>query len=95
MSEPIIIGEFQKNVNEIIRASIRWWKGKPQLDVRVFWRLDPEEDYKPSRKGITLQVDEHEKYDKLVKLLKDAEPQVREAFEQLEEKRDKVGEEGD
>jgi hypothetical protein len=51
-----IIHEFQKNAAEIVRFSLTEFKGHRLIDIRVFFEVDDEE-WKPTKKGVSLAVD--------------------------------------
>jgi hypothetical protein len=50
----IHIGEIKKNAKEVVRLSLRSYKGSAFLDVRI-WYMDSDGDLKPSSKGVTLR----------------------------------------
>lgn len=52
-----LFGVVDKNDREQIQVSAREYQGHPYVDVRVYWRTDPSEEWKPSRKGVTVRPD--------------------------------------
>ena len=52
MGEPVII---QKSATEQVRISLNEFKGKKYIDIRTYYLADDEE-YKPTKKGVTLSV---------------------------------------
>jgi len=67
------ICEFQKNANEVVRASVNVYKGKEYLDLRVFYRGD-DDKYYATKKGITVNAD----------LIRDLETAVRKLREAVD-----------
>ena len=51
-----VVAKFAKNATEQVRVTLTEWKGYPLLDVRVYFQ-DAQGEYKPSRKGLTLNRD--------------------------------------
>ncbi|MCB0279682.1 MAG: transcriptional coactivator p15/PC4 family protein [Calditrichaeota bacterium] len=47
-----LIHEIEKNSTEVIRFSRTEFRGKPLIDIRVFYQ-DDDGEYKPTKKGIT------------------------------------------
>lgn len=47
---------FPKNPTEEIRASLSTYKNKQYLDLRIYY-LGDDDEYHPSKKGITLSPD--------------------------------------
>lgn len=48
---------IEKRKNEQLRISINEYKGHQYIDIRSFFRTD--EEFLPSRKGVTLKVDDY------------------------------------
>lgn len=55
--EDQIISAFQKNETEEVRLTLREYKGKSYLDLRVFFKSQGMEAFKPTRKGLTLPAE--------------------------------------
>ncbi len=54
-----LLGVIPKNELEEIWVQIREYRKSVYLDVRVYWRMDPDEqEWKPSKKGVTLKLDQ-------------------------------------
>jgi hypothetical protein len=51
---PIIVTEFAKNSREIIRVTLDEFRGRPTIDVRVWYRDG--DTLKPGRAGITVAL---------------------------------------
>ncbi len=47
---------FDKNALEQVRASIYEYQGKTYADLRVFWYDNTAGQYKPTKKGLTVNV---------------------------------------
>ena len=62
------IGELSKNSMEKIVASLGEYKGRPRIDIRVFWQPEPAEPDKwvATRKGINLSPDRWQDFKKLI-----------------------------
>ncbi len=53
--EPILIEEFPKNKTEDFKLSLSEYQGHILLDFRIYYK-DKEGESKPTKKGITLNV---------------------------------------
>lgn len=54
-----ILAEFvRRGGTEVIRVAVRPFNDKPFLDLRVWWRRDECDDWKPSKTGVALHADE-------------------------------------
>lgn len=53
----MMIHEFQKNALEIVRVEIKEFRDQDYLNIRVWFEPDNGNEYKPSPKGITLNVE--------------------------------------
>ena len=59
MKENELVYEFQKNANERVRAEFCEYKGRDFLSLRVYFQADtPDEEWRPTQKGITLSQDQ-------------------------------------
>ena len=56
MSEQEFIHSFPKNAEEEVKLSIREYKGRRYLDLRI-WYLAKEGEYHPTKKGVTLGLE--------------------------------------
>jgi len=76
----VIIKDIQKNSKEIIRVEVSEFKGRELINLRIWFQaIDPGGDYvyKPSQKGVTLNVSQFEELkdavEKIGNYLKDKE----------------------
>ena len=54
-----LLGVIPKNELEEIRVQVREFRGSVYLVVRVYWRIEPDEqEWKPGKKGVTLKPDQ-------------------------------------
>ena len=49
--------DIYKNSLSIVRIKITDYKGAHNLDIRQYYRDDPVDDYKPTRKGVTISLE--------------------------------------
>jgi hypothetical protein len=56
MADDRIIDSFKRNATEEVRATLRTYRGKQYLDVRIYY-LDDAGEFKPTKKGINLSVE--------------------------------------
>ncbi|MBP9042392.1 MAG: transcriptional coactivator p15/PC4 family protein [Spirochaetes bacterium] len=58
----ILIKDIQRNVNEIIRIEVSEFKGKELINIRIWYvagrDADGKEIYKPTQKGVALNISE-------------------------------------
>lgn len=52
---PIIVAEWRRDDNEVIRVSFDRFNGRKVIDVRAWWR-DSDDKWKPGRGGLTLAI---------------------------------------
>ena len=57
MDEGHVVYSFQKNQEEEIRFSLRAYKQRGYLDVRLWFQPSNGGDYRPTKKGITLGLE--------------------------------------
>ena len=43
----------QKSEREQLKVQLREFKGRPYLDVRIYWTPDQGQTWSPSKKGVT------------------------------------------
>ncbi len=61
--------EIEKNSREKIRLSISEFKGKKLIDLRIWYEDKENQDYKPSKKGLSISVDKYQELkDAIIKL---------------------------
>ncbi len=51
----ILIGVVDKNSGERIEIRAAEYEGHPYVDIRTYWRTRDDEEWKPSKKGVTLR----------------------------------------
>lgn len=60
----VIIKDIKKNNNEIIRIEVSEFKGRELINIRIWYQsmdsAQGEMVYKPTQKGVTLNVSEYE-----------------------------------
>jgi len=56
MEETLIVHSFRKNESEEVRISLRGYKDRTYLDLRLFYEDGDSGEYRPTRKGLTLDV---------------------------------------
>jgi hypothetical protein len=61
--------EFAKGPTEVVRAGISEFGGKLRADIRVYYQNENEE-WRPTKKGINLEVDQLDELAKAVEFLK-------------------------
>ena len=52
----MIIGDIERGETEVLRISAEEYKGRKYIDVRIYFEND-EGEWKPTKKGVTLQPD--------------------------------------
>jgi len=62
------LGEVRKNPKEIIRVEEKEYRGHRFVDVRLYYEDEASGEYKPSKKGITLNS---EVIDPVIEFLKE------------------------
>ena len=55
--EDQIVHAFKKTETEELRLTLRHFKGKAYLDLRVYFRAEGMKEFKPTRKGLTLAAE--------------------------------------
>ena len=61
-----VIADIGKNSREIIRVEVSEFKGKELINLRI-WYQTFEGDYKPTQKGITLDISQFGELEKAVR----------------------------
>jgi hypothetical protein len=56
MADDRIIDSFKRNATEEVRATLRTYRGRQYMDVRIYY-LDDAGEFKPTKKGINLSVE--------------------------------------
>lgn len=57
MEKVHVIHTFQKNPEEEVRLTLREYKDRHYLDLRLWFQPSDGGDYRPTKKGITLSLD--------------------------------------
>ena len=55
--EDQIVGAFKKSETEEVRLTRRDYKEKSYLELRLFFRAEGMEEFRPTRKGLTLPIE--------------------------------------
>lgn len=56
MADDKIVASFKRNPTEEVRAGIKDFKGRRYIDLRIYY-IDDQGEWKPTRKGISLNTD--------------------------------------
>ena len=56
MADDKVVDSFKRNATEEVRATVRTYRGRQYMDMRIYY-LDDAGEYKPTKKGINLSVD--------------------------------------
>jgi hypothetical protein len=62
----MLIGEIERGETEVLRVSAEEYKGRKYIDVRIYFEND-EGEWKPTKKGVTIQPDRVEDFLDLIK----------------------------
>ena len=54
--DKIIVGEFPRNAQEIVRVSLGTYRDKTYCDVRIFF-IDSDGHAAPTKKGVTIPIE--------------------------------------
>ena len=57
MDEGRIVYRFQKNPEEEVRFTVKGYKERQYLDLRLWFQTSEKGEYFPTRKGLTLSLD--------------------------------------
>jgi hypothetical protein len=52
----VIVSKFQRNPTEEVRTTLKEFKGRHYIDIRIYFLSDSGQ-WKPTRKGISLSVE--------------------------------------
>ncbi len=71
------IAAFNKNPREQLKVQLREFKGRPYLDLRIYWTPDGGTTWSPSKKGVTVGLallgQLHESIGQAVQVVKELE----------------------
>ncbi len=62
----MVIGDIARNETEVLRVSAEEYKGRKYVDVRIYFEND-EGEWKPTKKGVTIQPEKVEEFIELIK----------------------------
>ncbi len=62
----MLIGEIERGETEVVRVSTEEYKGRKYVDVRIYFEND-EGEWKPTKKGVTIQPEKVEAFISLMK----------------------------
>jgi hypothetical protein len=62
----MIIGDIERGETEVLRVSAEEYKGRKYIDIRIYFEND-EGEWKPTKKGVTVQPDKVEDFLELIK----------------------------
>lgn len=65
------VGDIEKSATEVVRVSAEEFKGRKYLDIRVYFEGD-EGEWKPTKKGVTIQPEKVDAFIELVTKAKDS-----------------------
>lgn len=83
MADDKVVSSFKRNPTEEVRATLKEFRGKRYLDLRIYYQDDSGE-WKPTRKGVSLSTE-------FMKELKEAVVKLESALK--EEEDEEAGEE--
>ncbi len=64
--------QFKRKADEEVRISLSHYKGARYVDLRIFYISKEDGEFKPTRKGITLNLDLLSELEKGIAMLKEA-----------------------
>ena len=53
-----VLGKIKKSAVQQVRVQLRYYRRKPYIDVRTFFRKGPDDDWTPSKKGVTFRPEQ-------------------------------------
>ena len=56
MAEDKVVSTFKRNPTEEVRATLKEFRGRRYLDLRIYYQ-DDQGEWKPTRKGVSLSTD--------------------------------------
>ena len=65
------VGEIERSETEVVRVSTEEFKGRKYLDIRVYFE-NAEGEWKPTKKGVTVQPDRVDEFIELIKKAKES-----------------------
>jgi hypothetical protein len=67
----MVVGEIERGETEVLRVSTEEYKGRKYVDVRIYFEND-EGEWKPTKKGVTIQPDRIEAFLELLRKAQEA-----------------------
>jgi hypothetical protein len=71
MADDRLVDSFKRNATEEVRATVRTYRGRQYMDVRIYY-MDDQGEFKPTKKGINLSVEMIGELSRMVDKLKEA-----------------------
>jgi len=68
VAEDILVHEFHKSADELVRATIGEFRGRKTVGIRIFYE-DVAGEWKPTKKGITLNAELFPELKKAVEMI--------------------------
>lgn len=56
MAEDKVVSTFKRNATEEVRIGVKEFRGKRYIDLRIYY-MDDKGDWKPTKKGISLNTE--------------------------------------
>jgi hypothetical protein len=56
MADDRLVDSFKRNATEEVRATLRMYRGRQYVDVRVYY-VDDQGEYRPTKKGINISAE--------------------------------------
>jgi len=56
MAQDKVVSSFKRNPTEEVRATLKEFRGRRYLDLRIYYQ-DDQGEWKPTRKGVSLSTD--------------------------------------
>jgi len=60
-----LIAQFEKNATEVVRVSLREYRGRKLIDMRIHYS-DDEGEYRPTKKGVSLSLETYPDFKRAV-----------------------------
>ena len=57
MSEDKVVASFKRSATEEVRASIKDFKGRRYIELRIYYLEEKSDEWKPTRKGVSLSTE--------------------------------------
>lgn len=88
MADDKVVSSFKRNPTEEVRATLKEFRGRRYLDLRIYYQDDAGE-WKPTRKGVSLSTDFMPELKEAVLALEGALTEDEEDEEEEEEEKEK------